>query len=172
MADMTVEEFLNSEKTVSHNDRGIIETRDFVEREELYRQLIARIRKYHPNTDISMIEKAYQIASSAHEGQKRKSGEPYIIHPLCVGLILADLELEKVLDIVRLNSISKKGEKKISSNSITDDKKVIDQRADRIDQIIALIKIKGQSVNYFCSIDKFKCFDFFYGSVNFSKYFK
>ena len=95
MADMTVEEFLNSEKTVSHNDRGIIETRDFVEREELYRQLIARIRKYHPNTDISMIEKAYQIASSAHEGQKRKSGEPYIIHPLCVGLILADLELDK-----------------------------------------------------------------------------
>ena len=66
---------------------------------------------------------------------------------------LADLELEKVLDIVRLNSISKKGEKKISSDSITDDKKVIDQRADRIDQIIALIKIKGQSVNYFCSID-------------------
>ena len=66
---------------------------------------------------------------------------------------LADLELDKVLDIVRLNSISKKGERKLSSNSITDDKKVIDQRADRIDQIIALIKIKGQSVNYFCSID-------------------
>ena len=42
-----------------------------------------------------LIEKAYQLASKAHEGQKRKSGEPYIIHPICVGIILAELELDK-----------------------------------------------------------------------------
>ena len=42
-----------------------------------------------------MIEKAYKIAYAAHEGQVRKSGEPYIIHPLCVAIILADLELDK-----------------------------------------------------------------------------
>ena len=42
-----------------------------------------------------MIEKAYQIANNAHKGQLRKSGEPYIIHPLCVAIILADLELDK-----------------------------------------------------------------------------
>ena len=42
-----------------------------------------------------MIEKAYNIANNAHKGQLRKSGEPYIIHPLCVALILADLELDK-----------------------------------------------------------------------------
>ena len=53
------------------------------------------MQKYHPSTDISMIEKAYRIARDAHEGQVRKSGEPYIIHPLCVGIILADLELDK-----------------------------------------------------------------------------
>ena len=42
-----------------------------------------------------MIEKAYRIAKQAHEGQKRKSGEPYIIHPLWVGIILAELEMDK-----------------------------------------------------------------------------
>ena len=42
-----------------------------------------------------MIEKAYQLADNAHKDQKRKSGEPYIIHPLCVAIILADLEMDK-----------------------------------------------------------------------------
>ena len=42
-----------------------------------------------------MIDKAFQIANNAHKGQVRKSGEPYIIHPLCVAIILADLELDK-----------------------------------------------------------------------------
>ena len=68
---------------------------DFTSPEELYQELITRIRRYHPSDDISMIEKAYKVAYSAHEGQKRKSGEPYIIHPLCVAIILADLELDK-----------------------------------------------------------------------------
>ena len=63
--------------------------KDFTSPEQLYEELIRSIRKYHPSTDISMIKKAYQIASKAHEGQKRKSGEPYIIHPLCVAIILA-----------------------------------------------------------------------------------
>lgn len=68
---------------------------DFTSPETLYQVLLTSIRKYHPSTDISMIEKAYKTASKAHEGQKRKSGEPYIIHPLCVAIILADLELDK-----------------------------------------------------------------------------
>ena len=68
---------------------------DYQDSDKLYNALIARIRKYHPSTDISMIEKAYKIAKEAHEGQVRKSGEAYIIHPTWVGLILADLELDK-----------------------------------------------------------------------------
>ena len=63
--------------------------------EDLYQSLIDRVRKYHPSDDISLIEKAYEIARTAHEGQLRKSGEPYIIHPLYVAIILAGLELDK-----------------------------------------------------------------------------
>lgn len=68
---------------------------DFTSPEVLYKELINSVLKYHPSTDIPMIEKAYKVASEAHEGQKRKSGEPYIIHPLCVAIILADLNLTK-----------------------------------------------------------------------------
>ena len=65
---------------------------DFTSPEVLYQDLVKTIHKYHPSDDISMIEKAYKIAAQAHKDQKRKSGEPYIIHPLCVAIILADLE--------------------------------------------------------------------------------
>ena len=68
---------------------------DFAEPQELYKELINSIRKYHPSTDITQVEKAYQIANAAHKDQKRKSGEAYIIHPLCVSVILAELELDK-----------------------------------------------------------------------------
>ena len=68
---------------------------DFTSPDVLYRDLVASIRKYHPSDDLSMIEKAYQLADNAHKDQKRKSGEPYIIHPLCVAIILADLEMDK-----------------------------------------------------------------------------
>ena len=77
-------------------DDGHIEAMDeFLSPEELYQDLILRVRKYHPSDDISLIEKAYNVANDAHKGQVRKSGEPYIIHPLCVAIILADLELDK-----------------------------------------------------------------------------
>ena len=89
------EELEALEESISRPNRGIIATQDFVDPDTLYAELIARIRKYHPNTDITMVEKAYHLARDAHEGQARKSGEPYIIHPLCVAIILADLEMDK-----------------------------------------------------------------------------
>lgn len=70
-------------------------TREFVDPKSLYEDLIASVRRYHPSTDISMIKKAYRVADGAHKGQYRKSGEAYIIHPLCVAIVLADLELDK-----------------------------------------------------------------------------
>ncbi|WP_300841912.1 bifunctional (p)ppGpp synthetase/guanosine-3',5'-bis(diphosphate) 3'-pyrophosphohydrolase [uncultured Acetatifactor sp.] len=71
------------------------EYHEFVNPDELYQELIGRVHKYHPSDDISMIEKAYRTAAEAHKDQFRKSGEPYIVHPLNVAIILADLELDK-----------------------------------------------------------------------------
>lgn len=63
--------------------------------EALYKELLREISGYHPSNDMTMIEKAYQTASLAHTGQTRKSGEPYIIHPLCVAIILSKLKMDK-----------------------------------------------------------------------------
>ncbi|MBS4961413.1 MAG: bifunctional (p)ppGpp synthetase/guanosine-3',5'-bis(diphosphate) 3'-pyrophosphohydrolase [Clostridiales bacterium] len=63
--------------------------------DKLYQELIEKIKTYHPSNDFSMVEKAYQLAVDAHKDQKRKSGEPYIIHPLKVAYILAELELDQ-----------------------------------------------------------------------------
>ncbi|HEX7675980.1 MAG TPA: bifunctional (p)ppGpp synthetase/guanosine-3',5'-bis(diphosphate) 3'-pyrophosphohydrolase [Bdellovibrio sp.] len=56
--------------------------------------LLNRIRAYWPNADLKVIEKAYYFSEKAHEGQIRRSGEPYISHPLSVAAILADLRLD------------------------------------------------------------------------------
>lgn len=80
---------------IMNKDKELSTPKDFTPPEELYKTLIDKVLEYHPNTDITMIEKAYAIASEAHKGQLRKSGEPYIMHPLCVAIILAELELDK-----------------------------------------------------------------------------
>jgi len=77
------------------DDGKMIEFQEFVNPDDLYQELVNRVQKYHPSDDISMIEKAYKVAAEAHKNQFRKSGEPYIIHPLDVAIILADLELDK-----------------------------------------------------------------------------
>ncbi|MFI3237684.1 MAG: bifunctional (p)ppGpp synthetase/guanosine-3',5'-bis(diphosphate) 3'-pyrophosphohydrolase [Lachnospiraceae bacterium] len=77
------------------DDGRIEKIKEHLSPEQLYDDLIDRVKKYHPSDDISLIEKAYNIARNAHVDQVRKSGEPYIIHPLCVAIVLADLELDK-----------------------------------------------------------------------------
>ena len=83
-----------ADKSVVDNGK-ITKLKEFTDPDKLYQELIRRVQKYHPSDDISQIEKAYGIAKEAHKEQKRKSGEPYIIHPLNVAYILADLELDK-----------------------------------------------------------------------------
>ena len=76
-------------------DRALERPKDNTPPEELLEMLLKDVRSYHPSEDLSMITKAYEVAKEQHKEQKRKSGEPYIIHPLCVAIILADLEMDK-----------------------------------------------------------------------------
>jgi len=59
-----------------------------------FEQLIEKVKKYATEEDVNLIKKAYEFAKEYHDGQERNSGEPYIVHPLEVALILADLELD------------------------------------------------------------------------------
>ncbi|MFR8537211.1 MAG: RelA/SpoT family protein [Lacrimispora saccharolytica] len=80
---------------VADVEASVKKMEDFTSPTELYRTLVEGVKRYHPSDDLTLIDKAYRVADEAHRGQKRKSGEPYIIHPLCVAIILADLELDK-----------------------------------------------------------------------------
>ena len=62
--------------------------------ETLYFTLCDTIKKYAPNTNFEMIEKAYNLALDAHKDQKRISGMPYILHPLNVAVTVAEMELD------------------------------------------------------------------------------
>ena len=84
-----------ADNTFMENRTVIKNPEDYEDSELLYNQLVAAILRYHPSTDLTLVEKAYTIARDAHKDQKRKSGEPYIIHPVSVAIILAELELDK-----------------------------------------------------------------------------
>ncbi len=58
--------------------------------EEQYARLVETVREYNPSADFAHIESAYHFAKRCHQGQRRKSGEPYIIHPLAVAQIVAE----------------------------------------------------------------------------------
>ena len=58
------------------------------------KDIINSVHSYNPKADTSLIEKAYQFSERVHEGQKRASGEPYIIHPIEVAAILAEMQLD------------------------------------------------------------------------------
>ena len=67
---------------------------NFTSPDELYKELEDSVRKYHPSDDLSLIRKAYEVALNSHGDQRRRSGEPYIIHPLAVAEIVAEIGLD------------------------------------------------------------------------------
>jgi guanosine-3',5'-bis(diphosphate) 3'-pyrophosphohydrolase len=56
--------------------------------------ILGKVETYHPAGDMDLIKKAYVYAAHAHEGQTRKSGDPYVVHPLSVASIITDLRLD------------------------------------------------------------------------------
>ncbi len=57
-------------------------------------ELLTRVSAYQPSADLELIKRAYAFAENAHQGQLRKSGDPYLIHPLTVAQIIAELRLD------------------------------------------------------------------------------
>ncbi|MCH7569925.1 MAG: bifunctional (p)ppGpp synthetase/guanosine-3',5'-bis(diphosphate) 3'-pyrophosphohydrolase [Deltaproteobacteria bacterium] len=56
--------------------------------------LVEKVQAYHPTADVEIIRRAYDFSAAVHKGQKRLSGEPYLIHPIAVAGIIADLKLD------------------------------------------------------------------------------
>jgi GTP pyrophosphokinase len=59
-----------------------------------YRELMRRMRENRPNDDLELIRKAYEFSQKHHAGQTRASGEPYLVHPLEVALVLAEMKMD------------------------------------------------------------------------------
>src|SRR4030043_1152922 len=57
--------------------------------------VIEKVEEYNPGADIELIKKAYVFSAIAHKGQRRKSGEPYLQHPLVVAYILTEMHMDE-----------------------------------------------------------------------------
>ena len=69
--------------------------RDRSDRDLTIQDLLDEVRQYNPQADCDLITKAYETARDAHEGQNRYSGDPYIVHPLAVAMILAQMHMDQ-----------------------------------------------------------------------------
>src|ERR1700726_1769405 len=61
-----------------------------------FRELMRRMRANRPNDDLELIRKAYEFSQKHHAGQSRASGQPYLVHPLEVALVLAEMKMDPV----------------------------------------------------------------------------
>src|SRR5208337_2320582 len=61
-----------------------------------FRELMKKLRENRPNDDLNLVKKAYEFSQKHHAGQSRASGEPYLVHPLEVGNVLADMKMDSV----------------------------------------------------------------------------
>src|SRR5450631_2864295 len=61
-----------------------------------FRELMKKLRENRPNDDLNLVRKAYEFSQKHHAGQTRASGEPYLVHPLEVALVLAEMKMDPV----------------------------------------------------------------------------
>ncbi len=61
-----------------------------------FRELMKKLRENRPNDDLDLVKRAYEFSQKHHAGQTRASGEPYLVHPLEVGNVLADMKMDSV----------------------------------------------------------------------------
>jgi len=61
-----------------------------------FRELMRKLRENRPNDDLNLVKKAYEFSQKHHAGQHRASGEPYLVHPLEVSNVLADMKMDSV----------------------------------------------------------------------------
>src|SRR5271165_1663626 len=61
-----------------------------------FRELLRQMRENRPNDDLELVRKAYEFSQKQHSGQQRASGEPYLVHPLEVALVLAEMKMDAV----------------------------------------------------------------------------
>ena len=66
-----------------------------VSSDKIFKDLVTKIKKYNKNADTKLLEKAYNTAKKYHKDQLRKTGDPFINHPLQVAMILADIEMDQ-----------------------------------------------------------------------------
>src|SRR5260370_24070493 len=59
-----------------------------------FKQLLAKVAENRPHDDLEIIQKAYEFSLKHHQGQLRASGEPFLVHPLEVAIVLADMKLD------------------------------------------------------------------------------
>ncbi len=85
---------ISDPKNTMHHYGGLVE-QICTDPDILFDALTARVRIYYRDDDCALLKKAYEVAQRAHGDQKRKSGEPYIIHPLWVAILLASLEMDQ-----------------------------------------------------------------------------
>lgn len=91
-----------SDYSVESKNIFIKQSREFISPEGLYQELVESIKSRGLFNELGQVERAYHLAECAHQGETRKSGEPYIIHPLAVAIILAEMEADEEIIIAGL----------------------------------------------------------------------
>ena len=119
--------------------------------EDTYRALLSKIREYRPTASLELVDDAYKLAKEAHEGQFRHSGEPYVMHPLEVAIILAEIraDLESITAAILHDVVE---DSPIESSEIKEkfgsDVALLVEGVTKINQVKFVSKTDVQAENY------------------------